>query len=152
MISAVLSLSFLPFVVNLMLFCRCLVSLKAVCCFLVKVLRKGYTDDVPKKRMSVLKKASISINGRNTTFEHIPCSFNKMIRPFTPRHNGKVERSHRKDNEYFYASHKFYSFVAFKAQLAVHLRKYNNFPMRPLNWFAPKDTLLNFLRFGVAYH
>ena len=25
----------------------------------------------------------------------------KLIRPFTPRHNGKVERSHRKDNEYF---------------------------------------------------
>ena len=25
----------------------------------------------------------------------------KKIRPFTPRHNGKVERSHRKDNEYF---------------------------------------------------
>lgn len=22
----------------------------------------------------------------------------KLIRPFTPRHNGKVERSHRKDN------------------------------------------------------
>lgn len=33
----------------------------------------------------------------------------KLIRPFTPRHNGKVERSHRKDNEDFYASHKFYS-------------------------------------------
>ena len=29
----------------------------------------------------------------------------KLIRPFTPRHNGKVERSHRKDNEYFYATH-----------------------------------------------
>ena len=25
----------------------------------------------------------------------------KLIRPFTPRHNGKVERSHRKDNERF---------------------------------------------------
>ena len=28
----------------------------------------------------------------------------KLIRPFTPRHNGKVERSHRKDNERFYAT------------------------------------------------
>ena len=34
----------------------------------------------------------------------------KLIKPYTPRHNGKVERSHRKDNEYFYATHKFYSF------------------------------------------
>ena len=32
----------------------------------------------------------------------------KLIRPYTPRHNGKVERSHRKDNEYFYATHTFY--------------------------------------------
>ena len=38
----------------------------------------------------------------------------KKIRPFTPRHNGKVERSHRKDNERFYATHTFYSFVDFK--------------------------------------
>ena len=38
----------------------------------------------------------------------------KLIRPYTPRHNGKVERSHRKDNEYFYATHKFYSFEDFK--------------------------------------
>src|SRR5699024_3522528 len=28
----------------------------------------------------------------------------KLIKPYTPRHNGKVERSHRKDNEYFYAT------------------------------------------------
>ena len=76
----------------------------------------------------------------------------KLIRPFTPRHNGKVERSHRKDNEYFYATHKFYSFEDFKAQLAVHLRNYNNFPMRPLNWFSPKATLFNFLGLGVTYH
>jgi transposase InsO family protein len=38
----------------------------------------------------------------------------KLIKPYTPRHNGKVECSHRKDNEYFYASHKFYSFNDFK--------------------------------------
>ena len=29
----------------------------------------------------------------------------ELIKPFTPRHNGKVERSHRKDNERFYATH-----------------------------------------------
>ena len=84
-----------------------------------------------------------------TMFER--CLFNhgihhKLIRPYTPRHNGKVERSHRKDNEYFYASHKFYSFNDFKDQLAVHSNKYNNFPMRPLNWKSPKQTLLDFLR------
>ena len=69
----------------------------------------------------------------------------KLIRPFTPRHNDKVERSHRKDNEYFYASHKFYSLVDFKKQLTVHNRKYNHFPMRPLGWLSPASFLQNFV-------
>lgn len=68
----------------------------------------------------------------------------KRIKVFTPRHNGKVERSHRKDNEYFYASHKFYSFADFQKQLAVWNRQYNAFPMRPLNWQSPKDVLFSF--------
>jgi len=68
----------------------------------------------------------------------------KRIRPFTPRHNGKVERSHRKDNEYFYAIHTFYSFDDFKNQLKIYLRKYNTFPIRPLGWISPKQFLFNF--------
>lgn len=68
----------------------------------------------------------------------------KLIKPYTPRHNGKVERSHRKDNEYFYASHNFYSFADFQKQLAVWQRKYNDFPMRPLNWRSPKSLLFSF--------
>ena len=75
----------------------------------------------------------------------------KLIKPYTPRHNGKVERSHRKDNEYFYATHKFYSFDDFKKQLAVHSRKYNNFPMRPLNWKAPADYIKAFVKFGEVF-
>lgn len=72
----------------------------------------------------------------------------KLIRPYTPRHNGKVERSHRKDNEYFYATHTFYSFDDFKKQLAVHSRNYNNFPMRPLNWLSPADYIKAYLKHG----
>ena len=68
----------------------------------------------------------------------------KLIKPYTPRHNGKVERSHRKDNEYFYASHKFYSFEDLKRQLAIWQKKYNDFPMRPLNWRSPKDVLFSY--------
>ena len=75
----------------------------------------------------------------------------KLIKPYTPRHNGKVERSHRKDNEYLYATHTFYSFDDFKKQLAVHSRKYNNFPMRPLNWMSPNDFLKAFLENGQVF-
>lgn len=57
----------------------------------------------------------------------------KLIRPFTPRHNGKAERSHRKDKERFYATHTFYSFDDFAKQLKTYNRRdYNSFPMRPL--------------------
>lgn len=75
----------------------------------------------------------------------------RLIKPYTPRHNGKIERSHRKDNEYFYATHKFYSFDDFKKQLAVHSRKYNNFPMRPLNWKSPSDYIKAFLLNGQVF-
>jgi len=89
-------------------------------------------------------------NGKPTYFENKMAEYgisHKLIRPYTPRHNGKVERSHRKDNEYFYAVKKFYSFDDFKTQLAVHNRWYNNFPMKPLAWRSP----LNFLN-DVTHH
>ena len=71
----------------------------------------------------------------------------KLIRPFTPRHNRKVERSHRKDNERFYASHTFYSFADFSQQLQRYNRRdYNRFPMRPLGWKTPQEILDGFKR------
>ncbi len=70
----------------------------------------------------------------------------KRIRPYTPRHNGKVERSHRKDNERFYATHQFYSFEDFAKQLKEYNRKdYNHFPMRPLGWKTPNQVRKDYL-------
>jgi len=66
----------------------------------------------------------------------------KLIRPYTPRHNGKVERSHREDVKSFYRLRSFYSCDDFAAQLAKHLSRSNNRPMRPLFWRSP----LQFLR------
>lgn len=93
-------------------------------------------------------------NGKPTMFELTAQKLgikHKLIRPFTPRHNGKVERSHRKDNEYFYVIKTFYSFNDFKRQLYLHNRTYNSFPMRPLKWQSPKAVLINFLSDGVTY-
>ena len=69
----------------------------------------------------------------------------KLIRPYTPRHNGKVERSHREDQRRFYASHRFFSRKDFAAQLALHNARSNNRPMRPLAWLSPHEFLANFL-------
>ena len=68
-----------------------------------------------------------------------------LIKPYTPKHNGKVERSHRKDNERFYNCHRFYSLEDANKQLQVYLRDYNNFPMQPLNWKSPNETLRDYL-------
>lgn len=65
----------------------------------------------------------------------------KLIRPYTPRHNGKVERSHREDQRRFYDTHRFYSLADFDAQLAVHRRASNNRPMRPLQYSSPNAFL-----------
>ena len=66
----------------------------------------------------------------------------KLIRPYTPRHNGKVERSHREDQKRFYGCHTFFTPQDFGAPLAGHLSRPNNIPMRPLGWLSP----LQFLR------
>ena len=56
----------------------------------------------------------------------------KLIKPKTPRHNGKVERSHRKV---------FCSFEDFKNRLKYWEKEYNNFPMKPLGWKSPNEKL-----------
>ena len=100
------------------------------------------------------KRLGNSQNPTPTLFERTlkQCGIrHKLIKPYTPRHNGKVERSHRKDNEYFYASHTFYSFDDFQKQLSVHNRKYNKFPMRPLNWKSPADYIFAFTSNGEVF-
>jgi len=68
----------------------------------------------------------------------------KNIKPYTPRHNGKVERSHRKDQENFYNKRKFHSLEDIKEQGRYYLKQYNRFPMKPLGWKTPKEMLINF--------
>ena len=69
----------------------------------------------------------------------------KLIRPYTPRHNGKVERSHREDQKRFYSCRSFYSLDDFARQLAVHNRRSNNFPMRPLSWLSPNQFTVQYV-------
>jgi transposase len=65
----------------------------------------------------------------------------KTIRPYTPRHNGKVERSHREDQKRLYEHAKFFSFEDFKTQLRRHNQRTNHIPMRPLNFLSPTQFL-----------
>lgn len=47
----------------------------------------------------------------------------------TPRHNGKVERSHRTDEERFYRDRTFFSLGYLKDQFARYLRESNRQPL-----------------------
>ena len=61
----------------------------------------------------------------------------KLIRPRTPRHNGKIERSHRNDNERFYAYLSFYSLDDLNKQMKRYLHRSNRIPMQVLGWISP---------------
>ena len=52
--------------------------------------------------------------------------------PRTPRHNGKVERSHRNDNERFYKYLSFYSYDDLIIQMKKYLYRSNRLPMQTL--------------------
>lgn len=69
----------------------------------------------------------------------------KLIKPYTPRHNGKVERSHRKDQERFYYKKIFISLEDIKSAAKYWISEYNNFPMRPLKWLSPKEKYLEYI-------
>ncbi|MDR0849933.1 MAG: DDE-type integrase/transposase/recombinase [Christensenellaceae bacterium] len=80
------------------------------------------------------------------------------IRPYTPRHNGKIERSHRSDNERFYKHLKFYSYEDLKTQMKAYLKCSNNIPSSVLSsadgkkkWLTPleKRKELMLLNWGV---
>ena len=65
----------------------------------------------------------------------------RTIKPHTPKENGKVERSHRKDQERFYHGKIFWSLEDLRNRGKTWRIEYNNFPMRPLGWLSPNEFL-----------
>ena len=61
------------------------------------------------------------------------------IRPRTPRHNGKVERSHRNDNERFYNNLSFNSLNDLRNKGKKYLTRSNKIPMAILGYKTPLE-------------
>ena len=95
-------------------------------------------------------------NGTEFTYKYISdteeCPFDKalkelriahkLIPPRTPWHNGKVERSHRNDQRYFYDWETFRTVEEAREKLKQHLIWSNNKPMRTLRSKTPMEMLM----------
>ena len=95
-------------------------------------------------------------NGTEFTYKYISeteeCPFDKALRdqgiahklipPRTPWHNGKVERSHRNDQRYFYDWETFRTVEEAREKLRQHLIWSNNKPMRTLQNRTPMEFLM----------
>jgi len=94
-------------------------------------------------------------NGTEFTYKYISdteeCPFDialrelgithKLIPPRTPWHNGKVERSHRNDQRYFYDWETFRSVEELNHKLEKHLEWSNRKPMRIIGGKSPIELL-----------
>ena len=67
------------------------------------------------------------------------------IRVATPRHNGKVERQHRIDEQRFYSKMRMYSLADGRKQLKRYNLKSNNYVKICLGFRSPSEVLSDYL-------
>jgi len=77
----------------------------------------------------------------------------KLIPIATPKQNGKVERSHRTDDEEFYCCKGYRKPAKRRKELKRHVEYYNNQrPNQALGWLTPLEKLQTFPQYqGVTY-
>ena len=93
-------------------------------------------------------RALMSNDGKPSLFEETleACGIKyHRIRVATPRHNGKVERQHRTDENRFYKKMKMYNLDDGRRQLAKYNEKSNNIPKICLGFLAPNEMLSKYL-------
>ena len=71
------------------------------------------------------------------------------IQVATPRHNGKVERQHRLDEQRFYSKMRMYNLADGRKQLAKYNKFSNNIPKCCLKYRSPNEVLDDYL--GVMW-
>ena len=67
------------------------------------------------------------------------------IQVATPRHNGKVERQHRLDEQRFYSKMRMYNLADGRKQLAKYNKISNNIPKCCLKYRSPNEVLEDYL-------
>ena len=67
------------------------------------------------------------------------------IQVATPRHNGKVERQHRKDQQRFYRKMRMYGLEDGRRQLRAYQEKSKHYPMIALGFQSPMQVLEKYM-------
>lgn len=92
--------------------------------------------------------ALLSKNGRKTLFEKQLEEYDikyHRIRVATPRHNGKVERQHRTDEQRFYSKMRMYNLADGRKQLQKYNKWSNTIPKICLNFLSPNEVLEKYM-------
>jgi len=129
----------------------------------------GYEEHTPANSVDFLKRLKKAFpfeihtiqtdNGTEFTYRFISdtekCPFeealekqkivHRLIKPRTPWHNGKVERSHRNDQRYFYDFETFKTTTELNQKLKEHLKWSNSKRMRVLGRKSPKQIMSDYI-------
>jgi len=95
-------------------------------------------------RYTGYQKSSDSLNPRLHDFDLLCQRFNiihYLIDPGKPAQNGKVERSHREDQEKFYERNKFKNLKELETKIKIWNNEYNNLEHCGLNGLTPNEFL-----------
>lgn len=103
--------------------------------FPIKTIQTDNGTEFTYKFISETEKSPMDKFLEKKGIEHV------LIPPRTPWHNGKVERSHRNDQRYFYDWECFSSVDSLNEKLQVHLKWSNNKTMRTLERKSPLQLL-----------
>ena len=103
--------------------------------FSIKTIQTDNGTEFTYKFISDTEKSPMDKFLEKLGTEHI------LIPPRTPWHNGKVERSHRNDQRYFYDWETFRSVEELNEKLKEHLKWSNNKSMRTLGGKSPIQLL-----------
>ena len=118
-----------------------LIELIQQCPFLIREIQ---TDNGTE-----FTKALISNNSKDRSLFEIKLEqygiIYHRIRVATPRHNGKVERQHRIDQQRFYDSLRMFSLEDGRKQLAVYQKKSNDYIKHCLGLRSPNEVLADYL-------
>ena len=111
-----------------------------------------FTNHKEKKYLDGHRITTKRVHAVDTLLEKLHIK-HQLIRPYTPRLNGKVERSHRSDQESFYNYLKFETVEELKTKMMKWNIRYNNRPHASLRnregkkvWWSPLQKRADLLK------